>query len=171
MDARCCGRYELKEADFGNPSDAKVIIDMALELQVPGRDRYDYSGMPEGHAERTAELLISGLQTIRGRVFLAYDGKDCVGIAICQTLFSTWRLKDVLNLQDFYVRPEHRQNGLGKAMLQYLVDAAREAGCCRLNLETQVSNAKARKLYEEFGFVGTDPGDDEAVLQMKMDVV
>jgi len=48
----------------------------------------------------------------------------------------------------------HRRKGVGRAMLQHIVDEARRRGYARLSLETGSMAAfePARRLYESFGF-------------------
>ena len=56
-----------------------------------------------------------------------------------------------------YVRPEFRGKGLGKAMLNRLVDYARDRGVDLLRLETGIYEVEAIGLYEEFGFLRRGP--------------
>jgi len=55
------------------------------------------------------------------------------------------------------VDPDRRRNGIGAALLLWLVEQALGSGVCHLTLEVRVSNDPARGLYERFGFatVGT----------------
>jgi ribosomal protein S18 acetylase RimI-like enzyme len=55
-------------------------------------------------------------------------------------------------VHDLAVVPEWRGNGVGRALLQATEEAARREGCCKLTLEVQDDNARARGLYESFGF-------------------
>lgn len=53
---------------------------------------------------------------------------------------------------DVWVAPEHRGKGLGKFLLTWAADWARERGYHKLKLEVAESNVGARRLYEELGF-------------------
>ena len=55
----------------------------------------------------------------------------------------------ILNL---CVAPDHRRAGVGRRLLQHVVDAARLQGAEHLFLEVRPSNAAARSLYEQAGF-------------------
>jgi GNAT superfamily N-acetyltransferase len=55
-------------------------------------------------------------------------------------------------LRDLAVLPEHRGHGVGRALLQAAEDHARRKGCCKLTLEVQDDNTRARILYRRFGF-------------------
>jgi ribosomal protein S18 acetylase RimI-like enzyme len=47
---------------------------------------------------------------------------------------------------------EQRSRGVGRSMLQTVIDESRAAGCSRLSLEVIESNAPARRLYDALGF-------------------
>jgi RimJ/RimL family protein N-acetyltransferase len=49
--------------------------------------------------------------------------------------------------------PEMRGRGLGERLVRAAVDAARDAGAERVELEVYASNHAARRLYERVGFV------------------
>ena len=48
--------------------------------------------------------------------------------------------------------PDFRGRGLGRRLLQETIDATREAGLTRIELEVFASNQIATRLYERFGF-------------------
>jgi len=59
-------------------------------------------------------------------------------------------------ITDIVVRPEHQGNGLGKAIMQALMDelAARAPKGAYVSL---IADVPANRLYEQFGFVETAP--------------
>jgi ribosomal protein S18 acetylase RimI-like enzyme len=50
------------------------------------------------------------------------------------------------------VRPEYRQHGLGRMLIDTAIDNARRSGCSKLILWTQISMSSAQRLYESAGF-------------------
>ena len=53
-----------------------------------------------------------------------------------------------------YVTPNQRGRGLGRLLLEYAVNHARQLpGLEEINLAVTVGNDLARRLYERFGFV------------------
>lgn len=60
-------------------------------------------------------------------------------------------------LKRMFVRPQFRGQGLGKVLVQYLSDYAKEQGIRILRLETGVSQLEALKLYEGMGFKRIPP--------------
>jgi putative acetyltransferase len=55
-------------------------------------------------------------------------------------------------IKRMYVAPGARGNGLGRALLTALEDAARELGCAALRLETGLRQPEAISLYEASGY-------------------
>ena len=59
---------------------------------------------------------------------------------------------DECHLLNLCVRPEARNRGIGKKMLQYLINQARQNDIGSLFLEVRVSNIAAITLYDQLGF-------------------
>ncbi|MGD9735512.1 MAG: GNAT family N-acetyltransferase [Solirubrobacterales bacterium] len=77
--------------------------------------------------------------------------------------FSLWRLrpspytgKPEAYLQELYVVPARRGNGIGRALLEATMNAAREAGATGIDLNTGESDSAARALYESAGFTNLE---------------
>jgi GNAT superfamily N-acetyltransferase len=85
-------------------------------------------------------------------VLLAFDGDEPVGIATCFFGFSTFAARPLLNVHDLAVVPARRGDGIGRALLAAAEERARAAGCCKLTLEVQDDNHRARAVYARFGF-------------------
>jgi len=84
--------------------------------------------------------------------FLAYRDTEPVGLAICFFGFSTFAARPLVNLHDFYVTPACRGAGVGRLLLAAIEKRAREIGCCKLTLEVQENNHRARNVYAAAGF-------------------
>lgn len=50
------------------------------------------------------------------------------------------------------VAPNWRRQGIGKLLLNHLIEKAKEIGLKELSLEVRESNQIARKMYQKFGF-------------------
>lgn len=59
---------------------------------------------------------------------------------------------EVCELRKMYLLPDARGFGMGKRLLQHILDAARESGYKTCYLETLESMTQARRLYENCGF-------------------
>ncbi|HSZ08494.1 MAG TPA: GNAT family N-acetyltransferase [Steroidobacteraceae bacterium] len=59
---------------------------------------------------------------------------------------------DVAHLNLLAVAPEHRRQGLGSQLMDWLTKTALEAGVFRINLELRTNNEAARTFYSRMGF-------------------
>lgn len=67
------------------------------------------------------------------------------------------------------VHPDHQGNGYGKQGVKLLVDECKRRGLKVVHLYVMVSNIKAMKIYEDFGFHTTGV-DDKNVARMEYHV-
>jgi ribosomal protein S18 acetylase RimI-like enzyme len=109
-------------------------------------------------AERYEVLLRSGEMT----VLLAGDGPD----GFAQLRFRPWVYSDGLHayLEELYVLPALRGGGLGRALLEAAMDAARGEGATHMELGTSEDDAAAQRLYESAGFTNREGRPDGPVM-------
>jgi GNAT superfamily N-acetyltransferase len=81
---------------------------------------------------------------------LAFRGQDVIGIATWFWIYMSFRARRGIYVEDLFVRPQHRGNGAGTALLAHLAAMARAADGF---LEWQVldSNKRAITFYEGLG--------------------
>lgn len=72
------------------------------------------------------------------------------GFALHHTHISTWGIHPDGYLEDFYLEPEARGLGLGRALIEDLIGIGRASGWHRLYWHTNQGNTTARKLYDSF---------------------
>ncbi len=65
--------------------------------------------------------------------------------------FSTWEGVHGLYLEDLYVRPSHRGQGIGGRLLRRLAQIASENGCARMEWMVLNWNAPAIAVYDRIG--------------------
>jgi GNAT superfamily N-acetyltransferase len=82
---------------------------------------------------------------------VAEVGGEVVAFALFFTNFSTFLGKPGLYLEDLYVKPAHRGQGLGRALLTDLARLAVERGCGRFEWSVLDWNANAIRFYEGMG--------------------
>lgn len=76
------------------------------------------------------------------------------GFALFFHNYSTFLARPGLYLEDLFVRPEHRGNGIGEALLKYLAHLAVERGCGRMEWAVLDWNKRAIEFYERMGARG-----------------
>ena len=83
--------------------------------------------------------------------FLAIDENEkIIGMALYFYAYFTWVGKS-LYLDDLYVRPEYRENGIGTALLDKIFKLARKENCRRLRWQVLNWNEQAINLYRKVG--------------------
>jgi ribosomal protein S18 acetylase RimI-like enzyme len=105
-------------------------------------------------ADRSRELLATSDMT----VLLAGERPD--GLAVIRFRPSLW--SDALDayLEELYVAPDQRGRGIGRALLEETMEAARAAGATRIELGTSETDAAAIALYESCGFTNREDAPD-----------
>jgi ribosomal protein S18 acetylase RimI-like enzyme len=100
------------------------------------------------------QLLAAGEMT----VLLAGEGPD--GISLIRFRNSVWTGGPEAHLQELYVVPALRGRGIGRALLEATMAAAREAGASGIDLNTGATDTAARALYESCGFTNREGAPD-----------
>ncbi len=100
------------------------------------------------------QLLAAGEMT----VLLAGEGPD--GISLIRFRDSVWTGGPEAHLQELYVVPPLRGRGIGRALLEATMAAAREAGASGIDLNTGATDTAARALYESCGFTNREGTPD-----------
>ncbi|MFT3738965.1 MAG: GNAT family N-acetyltransferase [Breznakibacter sp.] len=89
--------------------------------------------------------------------FLVQYGQMYVGLANCFENFSTFKAKPLLNIHDFIVDKSYQRMGIGRFLLDGIVEYAKKHGHCRVNLEVRSDNPAAMSLYRQLGFIECKP--------------
>jgi GNAT superfamily N-acetyltransferase len=127
----------------GEASDVPAILSMIRELAA-------YESSVATTTEQ--DLLRDGFgQERRFHVLLARLKEEPVGFAFYAFTYSTYRGAPVLFLEDLYVRPEHRRQGIGLALMKALASEAIHRGCVRFVWEVLDWNEKAIGFYASLG--------------------
>lgn len=105
--------------------------------------------MAEGTEPMLAEALFGAHPAAEALV--AERGGRAIGFALFFTTFSTFLCKPGLYLEDLFVEPAHRGDGIGKALLARLAALAAERGCGRLEWRVLDWNEPSIRFYESLG--------------------
>ena len=81
---------------------------------------------------------------------IAFDDGQAVGFAIHHAHCSTWVVGDDVYLEDLFVAPQARGQGVGRALIEDLIAIGRTRGWHRLYWNTDRGNAAAQRLYNSF---------------------
>jgi ribosomal protein S18 acetylase RimI-like enzyme len=87
-------------------------------------------------------------------LFVAAAGERTVGFISGELRQGspTFLPKTWASVDDVFVRPEYRNRGMGRALLQSVQAWAQERGADGISLQVAAANARGRKFYEDLGF-------------------
>ncbi len=134
-------------------SDVPTILALVRELAI-------YEKEPDAVVAREEDFLRDGFgASPKFHVLLAEHAAgphrdqrgDVCGFAFYFFGYSTWEGRPVLALEDLFVRPEQRGNGVGRALMQRLARIALGANCTRFEWRVLDWNAPAKAFYEKLG--------------------
>ncbi|KAF8348747.1 acyl-CoA N-acyltransferase [Amanita rubescens] len=163
------------------PQDVKAILELITDLvssfilQITSPNlpikKAIYEKEPDA-VKATPDLLTKNLfETPYANALLAFSGSadapgKPIGLALYFFNYSTWTGKPGLYLEDLFVKPEHRANGIGKAFFGHLGRIAQEKasisrpicsflltvprkGCARLDWSVLKWNQPSIDFYEK----------------------
>jgi ribosomal protein S18 acetylase RimI-like enzyme len=141
-------RVEIRRATEADAKDiARLLRDFNTEFSDP-------TPPVAVLAERAAEFIANEELTF----LLAGTGPD--GIAQMRFLPSIWSGELDAYLEEFYVVPALRGQGIGRALLESAMETARAAGATHMDLNTGETDTAARALYESVGFTNREGSED-----------
>jgi len=127
------------------PADIPTILCFIRELAL-------YEREPDAVLATEADLLRDGFgPTPRFWALIAEHEGEAAGFALYFTSYSTWRGHHGIRLEDLYVTPALRGQGIGKALVARLAQIAVEQGCPRLEWDVLDWNAPAIAVYQRLG--------------------
>ena len=143
------------------PDDADLICQLILELAA-------YEQAPPGAAVTTPEAVRAALDpAAEPRLFglvAETEAGEPAGFALFFPVYSTWRARWGLYLEDLFVRPAFRGQGHGFALLQAVAAEAVRRGAHRLDWVVLDWNRLAIDFYERLGAV---PLSDWTVMRLQ----
>jgi GNAT superfamily N-acetyltransferase len=89
---------------------------------------------------------------------LAWQDAHAVGYALYYPVFSTFRGRAALYLEDIFVVPEARGQGVGYALMRSLAQVAHQRGYDRIEWSVLDWNAPAVEFYRKLGAVPKETG-------------
>lgn len=138
--------------DYENPAHLRALAHLTKHYMA------DKMGGAEPLTKLQELRLVDGLANHSSAlVVFAIDESKAVGLATCFVNFSTFKVKPYLYIHDIVVLDEYRGNGIGKALMQHLIEMSIERKYCKLTLEVRDDNDVAQSLYKSLGFDDCDP--------------
>ena len=132
------------------PADVATILGFVRDLAAFERE-------PDA-VDATEPMLAAALfgDVPAAEAVIAEAAGEAVGFALFFHNFSTWTGRRGLYLEDLYVTPAARGQGVGKALLRHLAALAVARDCARFEWSVLDWNADAIAFYRSVGAVGMD---------------
>ena len=130
---------------FAEPKDCNVLFDLIKALA----EYEKLSDAVKGNVLALQEHLFGEPKYVES-IVAEYTGK-AVGFALFFHNYSTFLTKPGIYLEDIFVLPEYRQQGIGKAILTKLAQIAVERNCGRLEWSVLDWNEPAITFYRRMG--------------------
>ena len=132
------------------PADTPLILDLIRALAT-------YERAPDAVKATAADLLRDGFGDHPCFECLIAESAgpevqpEPAGFALFFYNYSTWRGRQGIHLEDLFVLPRFRGQGIGKALLARVAARAAEQGCVRLQWDVLDWNQTAIDFYQGLG--------------------
>jgi len=130
-------------------SDAAVLARLLHDFNT---EYDDFTPGPEA-LERRLRVLLA-----RGDITVMLAGEPPEALALLRFRPSLWGESADCYLEELYVVPDRRGQGIGTALMEATLSVAREEGAGRMEVCTSEADTAARALYEKMGFDDREGG-------------
>jgi ribosomal protein S18 acetylase RimI-like enzyme len=139
----------IRRSEVGDAPEAARLLDAfnrEYDEPTPGVEKL---------TERARQLISDGEITV-----LLAGGEPPAGLAQVRFFPSVWSEGQEAYLEELYVAPDRRGEGLGRELLDAAIQLARERGATHLELNTSEDDTAALALYESAGFTNREGRPD-----------
>ncbi|MBM4257937.1 MAG: GNAT family N-acetyltransferase [Deltaproteobacteria bacterium] len=130
-------------------------LEALVRLAVAFRDHLTHV-TPSEEAFRVSIAQL--LQDTGVEFFVGCDDRGArLGYVQCRYRYSAWVSGLEAELEDVFVVPAARRRGVGRQLIEFALNRARENGCRSIGLNTNERKLEALALYRTFGFRSERP--------------
>ncbi|MCG7532577.1 GNAT family N-acetyltransferase [Psychrobium sp. MM17-31] len=125
-----------------------------IDAVVPVMEEYRAFCGFESKGSETEQFLEQIIANQQSKLFLAIDEQtqQVMGFVNLYPSYSTLALKPIWILNDLAVSSHFRGRGLAKELIYGALEFAKSSGAIRVELKTEVTNARAQALYRSLDF-------------------
>ncbi|MBN2480162.1 MAG: GNAT family N-acetyltransferase [Bacteroidales bacterium] len=143
---------EIIHCDFENPAHCNALVSLLNEYITDEMG----GGLP--YTDEQKKLLVEGLKNHPSKIIMfAVFNRKFIGLVNCFVNFGTFSVKPFVNIHDVIVTQLWRNKGIGRMMLEKIVEESRRIGCSKITLEVREDNRNAKHLYKSLGFHDANP--------------
>jgi GNAT superfamily N-acetyltransferase len=138
------------------PGDERFVCDVLEEM-----DRFYGTWTPQPEDQRLCQVHDALFGASRcSQALLAWEEDGVAGIATYSYLWPAVGVSRALYLKELFVCGTARRRGVGTLLMRSVFDAARDAGCCRVEWHAELNNHGAHAFYARFA----DPHEPSRIL-------
>ena len=128
-----------------------TVVDLDTIFQLL-QLKAEFDGCPSSVRATIAQLQqdLFGNPSLVSILLAAVDG-EAIGFASYHSIYSTFLAKPGIWLDDLYLKPNFRGQGIGRALMQQLKHIAQAQGCARVDWTVAATNLNGIKFYEVMG--------------------
>ena len=104
------------------------------------------------YSKHTSDSFNSVLTNSSNRIFVAEREKVVIGFAAVSFRRVVRYPKPIAELDELFVKKEQRKMGVGKLLLNVVINEAKKRDCYRVYIESAYTHKEAHMLYEKNGF-------------------
>ncbi|MDZ8236943.1 GNAT family N-acetyltransferase [Nostoc sp. ChiQUE01b] len=134
-------KSHIKNLFFDYFNETKLIFSQKYNINI------DVNTFFEQYITQLDEFLLPS-----GRLLLGQYEEQIAGCACLRNIN-----QDIGEIKRMYVKPQFRQKGIGRALLQAIINEATDIGYSKLRLDTAPYAKEAHALYRAFGFYNIEP--------------
>lgn len=149
---RGCGSVGVVETWDATPGDAEVVAQLLHDFNV----EFDTPSPGVDVLAPRLRTLLAGPSTV---AILA--GRPAVAVALVTFRPNVWYEGPVALLDELYVRPDLRDEGIGTAVIRRLFQLADQRGAGLIEINVDEGDVDTQRFYERHGFRTTEEGSDE----------
>jgi GNAT superfamily N-acetyltransferase len=125
--------------------DAGALVALILEF----RNHLERVTPTEVQFRESVTRLLSSEDTA---FFLAEEEGVALGYVLMRFRHSMWAAGLEATLEDLFVSPRHRRGGVGRRLVAFALERARDLGCTTVCLDTNEHNEASTRIYTRLGF-------------------
>ncbi len=142
----------------GDPADLQDLEKLLLQLYISVTDT---NGLDKNSIAKNMEKVLQDEHYI---CFVAVKGNRLIGCIFLYYHQSILHNAPSLMIEEVIVDKDHRNEGIGKRMIQEAIAFAKKSNFAEIEVSTEVANTRAQYFYHSFGFV-----DRGLLLELEID--
>lgn len=139
------------------PSEAALVGRLLAEFNA----EFDTPGPSAGEFGARFESLLDSPNVL---VLVSGDPSDPLGLLFCTLRPTPYYDGPIAQLEEFWVRPADRGQGLGSHLLEAMLAWAHGLAVGEIQINVDEPDLATRRFYERHGFTNVQPGTSDRML-------